>query len=334
MQKFVKNYAVLAMNKQYNTLLKGWIPWRLIREEEKMYCEWLFTGYKLFTEPFFDDTIRVCRTMNENRQKFKAVSDLEFISNCCSQDYAAQTTAVIFHVSRCGSTLLSQMLSCNNRHAVLSEVPFIDQLLRLHYTHEHYKAEQIEQYVKASVGLYHYQPQQTHLFVKTDSWHLHFYEQYRKLYPDALFVLLYREPAAVIQSQQKQRGLHAVPGLVEPQLFGLNVTEREYSNFDLYMADVLQTYYQKMIAIASGDVNVLLVNYSQGMQYIIAEMYRLLKLDLDTETEHLFEERNRFHAKRPDQIFTDEKLTAELPPFLTRCYQLYDRLEELRLAKA
>ena len=109
--------------------LKNWVPWKL----SNTLCEWLYTGNKKFTEPFFDDTISVCRNLDENRKPYKVVSDLQIMAEWAGDINALVPSAIIFHVSRCGSTLLSQLLGLDETHIVLSEVPFFDELLRLPY---------------------------------------------------------------------------------------------------------------------------------------------------------------------------------------------------------
>lgn len=321
------------MKQQLPALLKNCIPWRLTEVAQENLCEWLYTGTKSFTEPFFDDTIRACRILPENQRKYKCVSDLAALSSWGKQLSSTQPAAVIFHISRCGSTLLSQLLCCSDRNIVLSEVPFIDELLRLKFKGEKYTQDQIDEYVKAAIGFYGITDEKQRLFIKTDSWHLYFYKQYRKLYPDSLFVLLYREPFAVIQSQKKQRGLHAVPEMLEPELFGLTITEKHITNFDVYMADVLKAYYEQMLIITSIDKNVLLVNYEEGMLHIIAKLYNLLELWLDEEANKLLEERSRYHAKRTDQIFSKEKSLEEHSPYIQHCFTAYKKLEQMRQVK-
>lgn len=317
------------------TFLEGWIPWKLAEDNNGLYCEWLFTGAKQFTEPFFDDTIRFCRTLPENRKGYKIISELSLLHDWHKAIPSHQPAAVIFHISRCGSTLLSQLLSYNSNHVVMSEVPFFDALLRLKLREESYPTEAINGLVKAAVDFYALKPgiEQCRVFIKADSWHLYFYEQYRQLYPDALFVLLYREPLAVLESQKKQKGLHAVPGLLEPELFGVEITPEFIKNFDLYIAAVLESYYKKMIDIAASDKKVLLVNYKQGMQTIAGEVYRLTGIEWNKQVEELFEERTRYHAKKPTQLFSEEVKEQPAPAFLTTCCSLYAQLDAMRMAR-
>jgi hypothetical protein len=320
------------MKSDYAKMLEGWIPWKLLENNDGLHIEWLFIGGKEFTEPFFDDTIRSCKTLPENRKGYKIISDLSLLHDWHRAIPSHQPAAVIFHVSRCGSTLLSQLLSSDRSHVVLSEVPFFDALLRLKFRKESVTKEGINDLVKAAVDFYALNPatEQPRVFIKTDSWHLYFYEQYRQIYPDALFVILYREPLAVWESQKRQKGFHAVPGLLEPELFGFEITGELICNFDLYLAAVLESYYKKMISMVASDKKILLVNYNQGMQKIASRLYHLTGVELNNQMEELFTERSRYHAKKPNQIFSEESKNQPVPAFLTTCFALYSQLDQMR----
>ena len=67
------------MENNYATSLQGWIPWKLKEENNELYSQWLFAGEKQFTEPFFDDTIRFCKTLPENRKGYKIMSELSLL---------------------------------------------------------------------------------------------------------------------------------------------------------------------------------------------------------------------------------------------------------------
>ncbi|WP_423146566.1 hypothetical protein [Rubrolithibacter danxiaensis] len=83
-------------------------------------------------------------------------------------------SAIIFHISRCGSTLLSQLLSLTEQSIVLSEVPFIDELLRLCYSDNEYGQTEIADFLTAALKFYGQKryEQEKYLFIKTDSWHI------------------------------------------------------------------------------------------------------------------------------------------------------------------
>lgn len=213
------------MQERISELLKNSLPYKLFRQEEQVLCQWLKIDGKNFTEPFFEETISGYLENKANSSRFKCVSNLEVLPEWEAQLECIEPTAFIFHVSRCGSTLISQLLSLLDENIVLSEVPFFDTLLR--DTTIIPQGVNRTELLQAAIRIYgsKRQARQSRVFIKTDSWHILFYSQLRTMYPTVPFIFLYRHPAEVIRSQQKRRGMHAVPGVIEPSLFGFTQEE-------------------------------------------------------------------------------------------------------------
>ncbi len=308
-------------------MLKNWVPLKM----EESLVEWLYTGDKTFTEPFFNDTILACRNFEENFKPYKVVSIADMMNEWCGEINSLDPSAIIFHVSRCGSTLLSQLLSLDEKHIVLSEVPFFDELLRLPYKKDTIDIKIADNYLRAAIKFYAQKRsgKETHLFIKTDSWHLHFYKRLRNLFPSVPFILLYRNPAEVILSHQKQRGMQSVPGLIEPAIFGFSKRCLEETNLDLYIANVLETYFEKMVEISILDPLILLINYEEGINSMMKKICHCTGIDLTAKTKKQFEERIRFDAKHSQQLFTKDHRNHNLPDFLLPVIELYKNLDEM-----
>ncbi len=308
--------------------IASWIPWKL----SGTLCEWIYTGDKKFTEPFFSDTISVCKNFSENRSSYKVIADLEIMSEWSGTINHINPSAFIFHTSRCGSTLLSQMLSLDEANIVLSEVPFFDELFRLPYKNS-IDTIIVNKYLNAAIKLYGRKTSrdETRLFIKTDSWHLHFHEQLRNLFPGIPFILLFRNPPEVISSHQKQRGMQSVPGIIELEVFGFSKEQIMETNLDAYMTNILEGYFKKMIEISKADSNTLLCNYNEGINNILKKINSFLNLKITTANENLMHERVRFHAKHPQQLFTEDQKEFNAPDFMIPVLELYEKLENMRL---
>lgn len=192
------------MRYSYGRALKNWIPIKL-QSDHEILCQWLYVGDKKFTDPFFDETISRCRSIPENGHLKKSMSSTDFLSDLVNDMDVIEPTAFIFHISRCGSTLISQMLATQPSNIVLSEVSFFDDLLRFGK-----KANcllSILPQIKAAISIYGRKrnAEECRLFIKLDSWHIHFYEELRMIYPNTPFFLLFRNPHEVLLSQQKKR---------------------------------------------------------------------------------------------------------------------------------
>src|ERR1043166_8410879 len=110
------------------TLSADWVP-SIIRWGREPMLEWCHPGDLRFTDPFFEQTIR--RAMH---QPF----NLLFSQRTPLSEIAASAGApelrlagLIFHMSRCGSTVVSQMLAALAQNVVLSEPAPLDQILRI-----------------------------------------------------------------------------------------------------------------------------------------------------------------------------------------------------------
>lgn len=308
-------------------LLNGCIPVKLISFAEEFLCQWFDAGDEIFSDPFFDDTLMRLRGLQKATPGYRSCSTPNMIVQWGEALKPVRPAAVIFHVSRCGSTLLSQLLSLQGRFTSLSEVPFFDELLRAHHRGE--LKEELPALLKKSVDWYG-QNRGEGLFIKADSWHLFFYDSYRAAWPDVPFVFLYRSPGEVIRSQQKRRGMQSVPGVVEPSVFGFTTEDAACTNLDLYMAKVLEKYFEKMIALAAVDPHILLADYKDGFLSLSKNILANAGITLAAADEQFLQDRCQYHGKYPGQTFVKEEEPVPDAPYLDKAQQLYAVLEEIR----
>jgi hypothetical protein len=320
------------MSNQVDNIVKGWVPVKLYPGDKDLQCRWLYVGNKKFTEPFFDDTIAARRVLPENGFLNKRMSSVDELADRVKEVDAVKPTAFIFHISRCGSTLISQMLGMQPSNIILSEVPFFDELLR--YGKKQDCMAEILPQLKAAIGLYSakHNKNQQHLFIKADSWHIHFYKELRALYPTVPFFLLYRKPVEVLRSQQKKRGMHALPNFLEPAIFGFNKNDIEQMHLDEYIALVLEGYLISFLEILQNDRSAYAVNYHDGAMQIVDTIAAVTGIQISEEEKQLMQQRAGFHAKFPTQVFSEEMPDEPAPAFLKISCELYNKIEEIRLS--
>ena len=58
--------------------------------------------------------------------------------------------------------------------------------------------------------------------------------------------------------------MQAVPGLIEPTLFGFKTAEIADMYPDAYLVKVLESYFDKYLEITEKDGQFLLLNYNEG----------------------------------------------------------------------
>jgi len=322
------------MNNEAEENVKGWVPVKLFTKDEQLQCRWLYVGDKNFSEPFFDETISACRMLPENGfLHAKINTGIQKLTDKVKEAKTLEPTAFIFHISRCGSTLLSQMLGIQPSNIVLSEVPFFDDLLR--YGKKHHCMTEILPQLKAAIGLYGVKRKEIHqhLFIKTDSWHIHFYKELRTLYPTVPFFLLYRKPGEVLRSQQKKRGMQSLPDIVEPEIFGFEKNIVNITDLDNYMSRVLESYFLAFDEIMQKDKLAFALNYHDGAMQMIETIASVTGTHINETEKAAMQQRAAFHAKFPGQVFSEEKPADPVPFSLKRSVELYDKIEAFRAAK-
>lgn len=320
--------------KTHEHSLKGWIPYKLIIENNTPLVQWLYISGISFDRPFFDETIIQCKQHPYNSSPFKCISSIENMIEWSETFSEMVSVTFIFHISRCGSTLLSQLIGLDSKYVVLAEVPFFDEILRLPYKLKNISKQLQNKALQAAIKLVgqNSSKKPQHLFIKTDSWHISFHKTLRQLYPTAAFILLYRSPDEVVYSHQKLRGMQSVPGLIEPEVFRLTQIEIANMTLDIYTAKILEKYMLLFEEIVNHDSQSLLLNYKQGAISMIKQLGEYLNIEWSKEHLLQMQDRSHFHSKHPQQNFNKEIKSNYIPEFLQDVMKLYNQLDKKRNA--
>ena len=316
--------------------LLNWIPYKLLVDKDEVLCRWMYISEKHFTEPFFEETISKCLSYPENSKRFKSVSTLDCLTEASEQLEYTAPSAFIFHVSRCGSTLLSQLLSLDKENIVLSEVPLFDEILRLSYKTGSVPPHEVEEALLAAIRLSGKKRNagEKRLFIKLDSWHICFYKTIRRLFPSVPFIFLYRSPDEVIRSHQELRGMHAVQGIIEPAVFGFREEEINDLPIDAYLARVLECYFRNFLSIGSQDENSLFINYNEGALSMVQQITKIAGYLLNNNQLSEIQARTQFHSKYPGKPFSEITTKTAIPSYQETAMKLYQQLEEKRILSA
>ncbi len=191
--------------------LAGWVPVKASASAGACMFDFAYFGALRLKEPFFESSVQIAMRSPFNkafRHQRRALSLINI-------EQSVKPTAFIFHASRCGSTLLSQMLSALPSHIVAAEPPPLDTLLRevsqaLHLS----EAERVE-HVRALVAAMA-QPTrgETAFVIKMDAWTIFELPLLLKAFPDTPWIFLYRDPVEIAVSQMRQRGSYMIPSVI------------------------------------------------------------------------------------------------------------------------
>jgi hypothetical protein len=166
-----------------------WIPFELVSSGKHRLVRWIDPCGQAFLEPFFNQTIRALID-GKSAQKLTPGEELAAVQP------ARVPKGFIFHVSRCGSTLVSRSLAAVLGHRVISESAALNQLLMDPGLEQGYRLQLLKGLIHAWCGT----AADTACFVKFTSWNLLFLEQILALFPTTPWIFVYREPGEVLRS--------------------------------------------------------------------------------------------------------------------------------------
>lgn len=200
------------------------IPLRLVPGDDWRVA-WIAADAERYTEPFFEDTLRRLRRSPANRGAAVRTTPLATLGDTAGPE----PDAIICHVSRCGSTLLAQMLAALPHHTVLAEPPLADEILRLpRHRRQTTDAERIAWLRGAVAALARpHAATSRRLFVKLDCWHLFELPLVRRAFPHTPLIFLHRHPVEVLASLMRQPSLTLVRDTVLPEQMGLTREARD-----------------------------------------------------------------------------------------------------------
>ena len=311
-------------------MMKNWFPVKIVKNENnEFHMHWKFFNDQKFTHPFFDETVASVNSYPINSILFKVITDRTFLDLQIFKPSLAPDVFV-FHTSRCGSTALCQAFAQSEQVRVFAEYPPMDDLLRLSYSPATGPSEKLTGDLRDLVSVMGQMRSgvERHLLIKLDSWHIHFAQILRNAFPETPFVFLYNDPRFIKASQFKLKGMHAVPGVLEPYLFDMKELK---TDLDVYLDEVLTSYYVKILSFMENDDLSYALNYQGGMNHILDRIGEIINL------EGAFEEKSKMHqqlskdSKKPDEIF--DKNNTNLMACSDECMSAYSKLTEYDKSK-
>ncbi|MBB5610117.1 MULTISPECIES: aspartyl beta-hydroxylase [unclassified Janthinobacterium] len=304
--------------------MSGWYPVSVAHGADAIDVHWRDMGETRFSDSFFENTL--ARQPREQRRTCRTpLAALAQFNDGLPPD------AFIFHVSRCGSTLLTQMLATLPHCVVMSEPPIIDALLRLHHDSSTIDSIALLRSAMLALGQRRF-GDESHYVIKFDCWHIHSLDLIRQAFPGTPCLFLYREPQAVLASHQRQRGPQMVPGMLHPALLPLPDHALAPGDLDGYAALVLASLYAAAHHHAAAG-KLLLINYQQLPDIVFSDVLQRLGIGPTTGQLHAMRERSGRHAKY-GTVFHGDQHGAAAGPLKAIAASLqpgYAALEALRI---
>jgi hypothetical protein len=191
-----------------------WLPIRAWPHEGEWMIDWCRFGNQPLREPFFCDSVEAALRRPFNRA-FRRYTRIDALLDWQAHSPGITPTAFLFHASRCGSTLLAQVLAGFASHIVLSEPPPLDALLRANYG-DPAVADRQSAWIAALLSAWSQRRMGTEraLVAKLDAWNIFELPLLRGAFPDTPWIFLYRDPLEIVASHLDAPGRHMVPGLI------------------------------------------------------------------------------------------------------------------------
>lgn len=314
------------------------MPFRLRHSGPGLRVDWCYMGSRRFTDPFFDQTVNQC-FRHPAHVLFQHETPMSALGELHERRAGLVPSGFIFHASRCGSTLLSQMLAALPENVVISEAGPVDAILRSHKREPGISEEQRVLWLRwllNALGQRRF-PAEKHLFVKFECWHVLFLRLIRRAFPEVPWIFLYRDPLEVMVSHKNRMGPQMIPGALEPALFGWDEEEVRRMTWVKYGGRVLAKILEAALEQAQTGTGKL-VHYRQLPQIVWSELLPFWKVDCAPEAVEKMAGVVRFDAKNPLLPFADDTLVkargvTEENRQITRqrLDGVYQRLEARRL---
>ncbi|MFC3579895.1 sulfotransferase [Sphingomonas hylomeconis] len=198
--------------------LPGWRPARSIATGAAPAFDWAWFGTQAPVQPFYDEAARQAATRPFSAM-FRARTTFDTLVSGAPAPPAATPAGFVFHMSRCGSTLVAQMLAAVAHHIVLAEPEPLDAVVQWGVASAMPLPARVSA-LRAMIAALAGDLTGKRLFVKLDSWHVLALPLFRAAFPDVPWIFLYRDPIEVMVSHSRMPGIQTVAGLLPDHLFG------------------------------------------------------------------------------------------------------------------
>lgn len=284
----------------------GYLPMRVKFADAGPTVVWCSDDGRDLDDPFFDETIQRCMRRPLNRA-FQPQTPIDSLLDVATSRNCRAPDAFIFHMSRCGSTLLAQMFTALANCRVISEAPAIDQVLYADHRIPGLSAQTHLEWVRAillSYGANGRSPFARHL-VKLDAWHIERLPLIEQAFPGVPWVFLFRHPLEVLVSNQALRAASTLPGVTSRGVPGVDLYAALNMPSERYLALILQHNLRTALRYRSSPHG-LYINYADLPEIALPAILEHFGMALhSTEIDSMLAKAGR-NAKQPTTTFVPD----------------------------
>lgn len=319
----------------------GWVPCRLYWQAGEPGVEWCYLGSHRFCDPFFETTMHF-EVQTPFNSLFRFRTPIAALADWRAFSPGLPPAGFIFHLSRCGSTLITNLLGSLPQNLVLSEPGLLDRMIRSHVRAPWASVEQRVawlQWLVSALG----QPRtgaERRLFIKFDPRSIVDFPLIRLAFPDVPWVFVYRDPVEVMVSNIRGASPLVNRGVLGLDFLMLDTAEIAVMDDDEYAARVLAIVAEAGARHAAANHG-MLITYPQLPHAVWGSLQRHFGISLTAEEREQLKQAAMFNAKRPRERFVSD-IESKQTEATGRVRALadqwlmphYARLEELRRAQS
>ncbi|WGM40222.1 hypothetical protein [Caulobacter sp. NIBR1757] len=264
------------------------------------FAHWVQTGGEAPTAPFYGSDLLAwgARPLNRFLDPRTPLEALAAVAEQPAPD------GLIFHMSRCGSTLVGNMLAAAPGTLVLSEPRAIGDGLRRVDLDEAQRAARLRAVVAALRAAH---GPAAHCVIKTEAWSMVDLAIFRRAFPATPWIFLHRAPVEVLASQARLRAPEMTFGMSDSPLPGISPQEAAGLSPDDYCAQSLGVICAAAVAgLRQGGGEAIAYDSLPG-----AVAGRIAPLFGLPEAGEAMTERATFDAKRPGERFRAADASAD-----------------------
>ena len=316
----------------------GLIPIDIHLETEQIV--WLDIEDSSFQESFFHSSVQ--RLLKEKEKSIKLNTGIDFLALNDGLPNTIYPTGFIFHMSRCGSTLLSKALARSQHHVVMSEPTPLNRIWYLFKGADFQESEYVDWKMRIyknlvlALGRQRIQQQKAY-FIKFTSWNVVFLKFIKQVFPDVPCVFIYRTPAEVIASILKSGDVSLRRKNFALGAFLSDCTTQDAKKMsDLCYLERILSRFCSIILDTNFD-NIIYINYNKISSQNLRSILKVLNYETSHNELKLMAEQFRFYSKIddqnipfiPEQHERDKIVTPEIQDCVRqRLKVLYNQLEQ------
>jgi hypothetical protein len=316
-----------------------WVPTGIRWTPAGPLLDWCHLGGLRFTDPFFEQTVETAMAHPFNLL-FRPATPLRALAAPDRLDL--RPAGLIFHMSRCGSTLVAQMLASLPRNIVLSEPTPLDHVLRAPARLSGVTPDQVVAWLRGMTALLgrRRHPEERNLLIKFEGWHALLLPLILRAFPGVPWAFLYRRPVEVLASLETLRPHQMFPNGIDLALVGLTPARIGAMSLDHYAAVVLERIC-RAAAEEARHGEALLLEHRELPEAVPRRLLAHFGLACEADDLARMREVARFNAKQPALHYADDseaKRRAATPEMRqlaeTVLAPIYAELEKLRMQNA